>query len=299
MMVAVSGKKRRRLMYKTSCDWHAGTLIVFAAPGGYCHNLVLATRPVKLVAVYPSPTRPLIESDLTECLSGEFSVLMAKDFNAKNINWNPQLITARGSLLRDCAKRNSCLIYGPDSLTTSRNVIVKHVVLTVPLTVCSSFSSNHLPILIVTTCRSSFQKLLDRPDITRMDWCAGNTVWVKGILFKLAFLNFPLNLEKTIKSYLDCRTFQTSFQSATSTCRGMRAVVAQGGLDSSVLFSLYVNDIPPPFRHVELAQCADDTALVTTSRSPSLLVSYLEAYLGKLERCLRDCHQRLAGRTPL
>jgi exonuclease III len=33
-------------------------------------HLVLATRLVKLVAVYLSPTRPLIESDLTECLSG-------------------------------------------------------------------------------------------------------------------------------------------------------------------------------------------------------------------------------------
>jgi hypothetical protein len=68
----------------------------------------------------------------------------------------------------------------------------------------------------------------------------------------------------------------------------MRAGVAQGGLVSPVLFSLYVNDIPTPSRHVELAQYADDTALVATSRSPSLLTGYLEAYLGRLERWLRD-----------
>jgi hypothetical protein len=68
----------------------------------------------------------------------------------------------------------------------------------------------------------------------------------------------------------------------------MRAGVMQGGLVSPVLFSLYVNDIPTPYRHVELAQYADDTALVATSRSPSLLVSYLEAYLGILERWLQD-----------
>jgi hypothetical protein len=60
------------------------------------------------------------------------------------------------------------------------------------------------------------------------------------------------------------------------------------GLVFPVLFSLYVNDIPAPSRHVELARYADDTALVTTSRSPSLLVGYLEAYLGRLERWLRD-----------
>jgi hypothetical protein len=68
----------------------------------------------------------------------------------------------------------------------------------------------------------------------------------------------------------------------------MRAGVVQGGLVSPLLFSLYVNDIITPSRHVELAQYADDTALVATSRSPSLLVGYLEAYLGRPERWLRD-----------
>jgi hypothetical protein len=68
----------------------------------------------------------------------------------------------------------------------------------------------------------------------------------------------------------------------------MRAGVVQGGLVFPVLFSLYVNDIPTPSRHVELAQYTDDTALAATSRSPSLLVTYLEDYLGRLERWLRD-----------
>jgi hypothetical protein len=68
----------------------------------------------------------------------------------------------------------------------------------------------------------------------------------------------------------------------------MRACILQGGLVSPVLFSQYVNDIPTPSHHVELAQYADDTALVATSRSPSLLVGYLEAYLGSLEHWLPD-----------
>jgi hypothetical protein len=88
------------------------------------------------------------------------------------------------------------------------------------------------------------------------------------LLYKLTVLNFPPYLVKTKSSYLDCRTFRAFFQSATSTRRGMRAGVVQGGLVSPVLFSLYVNDIPTPSRHVELAQYADDTALVATSRSP-------------------------------
>jgi hypothetical protein len=68
----------------------------------------------------------------------------------------------------------------------------------------------------------------------------------------------------------------------------MRAAVTQSGLFSPALFSLYVNDIPMPSRHVALAQYADDTALVATSRSPSLLAIYLEAYLLRLELWLQD-----------
>jgi len=46
---------------------------------------------------------------------------------------------------------------------------------------------------------------------------------------------------------------------------------------SPVLFSLYVNDMPSPSHHVELALYADDTAVIVTSRKPTLLISYLES----------------------
>jgi hypothetical protein len=54
------------------------------------------------------------------------------------------------------------------------------------------------------------------------------------------------------------------------------------------MFSLYVNDIPTSSRHVLLAQYAGDTALAATFCIPLLLVAYLEASLGRLERWLRD-----------
>ena len=68
--------------------------------------------------------------------------------------------------------------------------------------------------------------------------------------------------------------------------RRMQAGVAQGGIISPVLFNLYVNDMPSPSRHVELALYADDTAVIATSRRPALLVKYLETYLSSLERWL-------------
>jgi hypothetical protein len=104
---------------------------------------------------------------------------------------------------------------------------------------------------------------------------AFDIVWAECLLYKLTILNFPSYLVKTLSPYLHHRTFQTSFKSARSTRRNMRAGVAQGGLFSPVLFSLYVNEMRTPSRHVELALYADDTSLVTTFHSPLLLVGYL------------------------
>jgi hypothetical protein len=117
---------------------------------------------------------------------------------------------------------------------------------------------------------------------------AFDTVWIEGLLYKLTLLNFPSYLVHTISSYLRGRTFEASFLTATSSRRVMRAGVAQGGLISPVLFSLYVNDMPTPSRHVELALYADDTAVIATSKKPNLLVSYLESYLRDLQRWLSE-----------
>jgi hypothetical protein len=117
---------------------------------------------------------------------------------------------------------------------------------------------------------------------------AFDTLWVDGLLHRLTILNFPSYLLKTISSYLKGRTFDASFQTATSSSRRMRAGVIQGGIISPVIFSLYVNDMPSPPRHVELALYADDMAVVATSRQPALLVKYLETYFSDLERWLSE-----------
>jgi len=100
------------------------------------------------------------------------------------------------------------------------------------------------------------------------------TVWIDGLLYKLTLLNFPSYIVHTISSYLKGRTFEVSFQTATPSRRGMRTGVAQGGSISLVLFSLYVNDMPSPSHHVDLALYAYVAAITATFRKPTLLVSY-------------------------
>jgi hypothetical protein len=45
---------------------------------------------------------------------------------------------------------------------------------------------------------------------------------------------------------------------------------------------------PHLLHHVELALYADETAVIATSRKPTLLVSYLESYLNDLQRWLSE-----------
>jgi hypothetical protein len=46
--------------------------------------------------------------------------------------------------------------------------------------------------------------------------------------------------------------------------------------------------MPSPSHNVELALYAGDTAIIATSRKPTLLVSYLEAYLNEIQRWLTE-----------
>jgi hypothetical protein len=115
---------------------------------------------------------------------------------------------------------------------------------------------------------------------------AFDTFGIDGLLYKLTLLNFPSYIVHKISSYLRGRTFEASFQAATSSRQGIRAGVAKSGLIYPILFSLYVNDTHSSSNQVELTLYADDTAVIDTSRKPTLLVSYLQSYLSELYRWL-------------
>jgi hypothetical protein len=107
-------------------------------------------------------------------------------------------------------------------------------------------------------------------------WLKLSTPHALKVSFVLTFLNIPSHLVETVSIYIHCRRIQTSFQSATTTRRRIRARAAEGGLVSIVFFGLKENDYPALSIRVELEQDADDTALVATYRSASLIVGYLK-----------------------
>ena len=106
--------------------------------------------------------------------------MMAGDLNAKHVDRNSRMNTRWGKLLRDYADGKSCLIFGTDSPSTKPYnslvtpdgldvVITKNLSFPVYLTSCSALSSDHNPVLIDTSCRSSLHNPPDRPDFRRTD----------------------------------------------------------------------------------------------------------------------------------
>ena len=105
---------------------------------------------------------------------------------------------------------------------------------------------------------------------------------IDGILHKVKLLNFESYLVRTILSYLRGRTFEASFQAATSSRQGMWDGVIQGKVISIVHFSLYVKDISSLLHNVKFVLYADDTAKIAMSGKPLLILSSLVSYPGDL-----------------
>jgi hypothetical protein len=59
-------------------------------------QVITASKVVKTLVVYLSPSWNIIDSDLSSCLGSGLPLLMAGDLNAKHVNWNSKLIRTRG-----------------------------------------------------------------------------------------------------------------------------------------------------------------------------------------------------------
>jgi len=134
---------------------------------------------------------------------------MAGDLKAKHVEWNSRQYTKRRKLLPDYADENSYLIFGSDSpntdpyntsVTPDDLDIVIYKILSIPvyLTSCCALSSDHLPVIIDTSCRSSFQHPQDRYDFRRTD-----SAYYQTHLEELILFDPELHNEMTIETCVE------------------------------------------------------------------------------------------------
>jgi hypothetical protein len=71
-------------------------------------QVILAGRPVKILAAYLLPSCPQMGWDRTACFGGVLPVLMESDLNAKQLVLNSRLTKRRGKRLRDYAEEYFC-----------------------------------------------------------------------------------------------------------------------------------------------------------------------------------------------
>jgi hypothetical protein len=111
---------------------------------------------------------------------------------------------------------------------------------------------------------------------------AFDTVWHKGLIYKLISHEFPSYLVHLVKNYLSDRSFAVNSHSHTSKIKQISAGVPQGSLIGPFLFNLFINDMPRT-PDTALALFADDTAVYTSSWSRQVIVSRLNKHLEEIE----------------
>ena len=111
---------------------------------------------------------------------------------------------------------------------------------------------------------------------------AFDSLWHPGLMYKMLQTTIPTSLTHIINSFLSNRTFQVRINNTTSTIRPIRAGVPQGSINGPSLFNIYINDFPQT-RGCTLAQFADDTAIIATSKSSNKAMIKVQTALKEVE----------------
>lgn len=112
---------------------------------------------------------------------------------------------------------------------------------------------------------------------------AFDTVWHKGLLSKMIYINFPPWIIKFISSDLSNRTFFVTIdEGGRSSFFPVSAGLPQGSVVGLPFFTIYLNDIPVSPK-VDINMFADDTTSRSSDLDPQVAMMNVQTHLNALE----------------
>lgn len=113
---------------------------------------------------------------------------------------------------------------------------------------------------------------------------AFDKVWHEGLLHKICE-TLPPNTHKLLKSYLSNRSFEVKSNGIFSSSKKINAGVPQGSILGPILYIIYTSDMPTSSL-TYTSTFADDTALVSIHKDPSVASDQLQSHVHVLEKWL-------------
>ena len=114
---------------------------------------------------------------------------------------------------------------------------------------------------------------------------AFDTVWHKGLLYKLKYYGVSGKLLSLLKSYLTNRTQCGKVGTAVSSSASLLSGVPQGSILGPLLFLIFVNDLPNLVPIVSLY--ADDTAVIDSATSLATLENSMQSKINAVVAWMR------------
>lgn len=115
---------------------------------------------------------------------------------------------------------------------------------------------------------------------------AFDKVWHEGLVYKLSTL-LPGNICRLLESYLTNRKYRVANEEARSDFFPIIAGVPQGSVLGPTLYLLYTADIPVD-NNATIATYADDTVLMTVSKSQEAATKKLQIVLNRVTEWMKN-----------
>jgi hypothetical protein len=111
---------------------------------------------------------------------------------------------------------------------------------------------------------------------------AFDTVWIKGLIYKMSSMLFPSPLLKLILNFLKDRFFFVQIGMNKSARKTISAGVVQGSKLGPVLFNIYTSDQPRNDNRTRTMLYADDSITYASSISPEIAARRVERHIHSL-----------------